>query len=159
MGKKHYVNFEHIKIIIQSWEKTIPELIKELKIDNISKYFELENKVTYELSAYFSDINELQKIIFSEQNIDIADFVNRLSNLFMPAKVLQLEEYGLPRMISKKISNINILPIEDEAVTITELINKFKELGKDGLINSLIKANLLDPFDKNFIEYFYDGIK
>jgi len=158
MGKKHYVNFEHIKIIIQSWKKTIPELISELKIDNISKYFELENKVTYELSAYFSDINELQKIIFSEQNIDISDFVNRLSSLFMPAKVLQLEEYGLPRMISKKISNLKLLPIDNNEITITELLDHFRCIGKEKLINKLIEAELLEPFDQNFIDYFYDGI-
>ena len=158
MSSKHHIDFNHLEIIMKSWNKTIPELIKELKIDNILKYFELENKVTYNLSAYFSDINELQKIIFSEQNIDISDFVNRLSSLFMPAKVLQLEEYGLPRMISKKISNLKLLPIDNNEITITELLDYFRCIGKEKLTNKLIEAELLEPFDQNFIDYFYDGI-
>ena len=77
----------------------------------------------------------------------------------MPAKVLQLEEYGLPRMISKKISNLKLLPIDNNEITITELLDHFRCISKEKLINKLIEAELLEPFDQNFIDYFYDGIK
>ena len=76
----------------------------------------------------------------------------------MPAKVLQLEEYGLPRMISKKISNLKLLPIDNNEITITELLDHFRCIGKEKLTNKLIEAELLEPFDQNFIDYFYDGI-
>ncbi|WP_169764481.1 DEAD/DEAH box helicase [Campylobacter mucosalis] len=156
--KGKQISFEHVKIMSNFYNKTIPELMEELNIADISIFFDLENKITYELSTYFSDINELQKVIFENNSYDISNCIYKLTNLFMPANILQLEEYGLPRVISKKINNIKLLPIDNDNIKITELINQFKDIGKENLINELNENNLLEPFDINFIEYFYDGI-
>lgn len=81
--------------------------MEKLNITDISIFFDLENKITYELSTYFSDINELQKVIFENNSYDISNCIYKLTNLFMPANILQLEEYGLPRVISKKLTTLN----------------------------------------------------
>lgn len=65
-------------------------------------FFQLERNSTFKLSALLGDINILQKIIFKHKKIDISSFISKLSHAFLPSVVYQLEEYGLPRMLSKK---------------------------------------------------------
>lgn len=67
----------------------------------------------------------------------------------------QLEEYGMPRMISRKIQDSGLINLEDDSVEISDIITQFNCIGKDKLISNL---NNLLPFDKFIINYFYDGI-
>ena len=54
------------------------------------------------------------------------------------------EEYGLPRMISKKVQNTGLINLEDDTKEINAVINEFLNVGVDKLVSSM--KNLL-PFD------------
>lgn len=148
------VNF--IKLLTKNWEYSIPELLSEMEIIDvgIDDFFNLERNVTYKLSSIFNDINILQKNILKTNN-DISPFITRLSYAFLPPLVYQLEEYGLPRMISKKIHNEGIINFLDSELKIHDCLDKFRELKMQYLIE---KIKSFDSFDKYIIKYFYDGI-
>ncbi|ORF30771.1 hypothetical protein BGI10_07010, partial [Snodgrassella alvi] len=82
-------------------------------------------------------------------------FITKLSYAFLPPLVYQLEEYGLPRMISKKIHNEGIINFLDSELKIHDCLDKFRELEMQYLIE---KIKSFDSFDKYIIKYFYDGI-
>lgn len=94
-------NVELVKKISRNWIKPLPELIKDMQID-LDDFFKFENHVAFKVASLFSDINILQKILYPEKWIDISSFVTKLSNAFLPSVVYTLEEFGLPRIISKK---------------------------------------------------------
>jgi hypothetical protein len=100
-----------------------------------------------------SDVNELQKEIL-KSNVDLSYFISKLSHSFLPSVVYQLEEYGMPRMISRKFHQNRIINFLDEELTIHSAIAKFQQLGKE----NILAKSFLDDFDKYIIEYFYDGI-
>jgi hypothetical protein len=147
-----FVNF--VKILPNNWKNSIPELIEELALHDIDvdKFFKLERLVSYQLSAIMADINELQKVMLKSQ-VDILPFVSKLSHAFLPSVVFELEEYGLPRMISKKLHNNNIFDFLDTKLTLHSAINTFHSL--EGKIRN---AKFWHEFDKYIINYFYDGI-
>ena len=60
------------------------------------------------------------------------------------------------KMISKKICQKHLIDLEDETIPITQIINSFKQLGCDNLIERLMPV--LSDFDIYIIRYFYDGI-
>lgn len=142
----------------QCKDNSIEHILENMQWKNIAELFEFENKVSIKLANLFSDVNELQKIIFDNKNIDISKkMVQRMYNLFMPSKILQLEEYGLPRMITKKL--IGILPnIKNEEISIITLLEEFKKLGPNKIINHLKENNKFCDFDDEFIKYFFEGI-
>lgn len=79
---------------------------------------------------------------------------NRLSHTFLPSVVYQLEEYGLPRMISRKLHNNKVINFLDEELTIHKTIERFSQIGKENLLS----RQFLDEFDKYILDYFFDGI-
>ena len=144
-----------IKILSQNWIKTIPELLEELddfEID-IDKFFNLERNVSFKFSALLGDVNELQKEIL-KKGTDLSYFISKLSHAFLPSVVYQLEEYGLPRMISRKLHDNKLINFLDEELTIHLAIEKFHQIGKENILSK----QFLDDFDKYIVEYFYDGI-
>lgn len=153
-----YTNFvEFIKVLSFNWSNSIPELLVPLGSHNIDikMFFQLERNVSFKLSALLSDINILQKIIFKHKKIDISTFISKLSHAFLPSVVYQLEEYGLPRMLSKKIHHVNIIDFTDEELNIHLIIDKFNELGIDYIKK---QVTTFDEFDLYILDYFYDGI-
>lgn len=144
-----------IKVLSQNWIKSIPELLHELDQYDIGvdEFFKLERNVTFKLAATLNDINILQKRIL-DNPVDISPFISKVSHAFLPPAVFQLEEYGLPRMITKKIHNKNIIDFENEA-DLHLIIEKFKEITMVHLVDSV---ESFDEFDKYIIEYFYEGI-
>lgn len=143
-----------IKILSKNWTKTIPELLEELdeyEID-INLFFTLERNVTYKFAALIGDANELQKVI--NKGTDISSFVSKLAHAFLPTVVYQLEEYGLPRMISRKIHNARVINFEDRELNIQSVIRMFQEMP----IRELLEMASLDRFDQYIIRHFYDGI-
>jgi len=154
---KHSNFVYFIEKLSLNWSKTIPELLSLLsqKSIGIDLFFQLERNVTFKLSALLSDINILQKIIFKDKHIDIAPFISKISHAFLPSVVYQLEEYGLPRMLSKKIHRAKVINLEEEELTIHSVIDLFNELGIE-----YIKENVttFDEFDLYILDYFYDGI-
>jgi hypothetical protein len=110
--------------------------------------------VTFKLAATLSDINTLQKQILDNPT-DISPFISKVSHAFLPAVVFQLEEYGLPRMITKKIHESGIIDFEKECIDLHDTLNDFKKI----TIHRLkIVVNSLDDFDKYILDYFYEGI-
>lgn len=144
-----------IKILSNNWTRSIPELLDELDDAeiNVDSFFTLERNVTFKFAALLSDVNELQKEIF-KNGIDLSFFISRISHAFLPSVVYQLEEYGLPRMISRKLHQNNIIDFLNGDLTIHSAINKFNEIGMERLLS----LNFLDNFDKYILKYFYEGI-
>lgn len=151
----HFVKF--IKILSKNWPSTIPELLSELdEIDiGINDFFKLERTVTYKFSSLVNDINLIQKKVYGEDNIDLSTFISKLSNAFLPPVVYLLEEYGLPRMISKKIHESGIIDFENEDLDLNQCLNELKEIGLEGLRYSI---DDLESFDLYILDYFFEGI-
>ena len=146
-----------IKVLSQNWNKSIPELLTKLTRYNIGvdSFFELERNATFKFASLLNDVNVLQKEILINKKIDISPFISKISHAFLPSVVYQLEEYGLPRMISKKVHNSGLIDFLDPELTIHRAIELFNQIGKDKLID---ETKLLDDFDVYIINYFYDGI-
>ena len=113
----------------------------------------MERNVSFKFSALLSDVNVLQKEIINK-GVDVSSFISKLSHAFLPSIVYQLEEYGLPRMISRKIHQNGVINFLDEELTIHKTIEKFHEIGK----SNILSKPFFDEFDKYIVEYFYDGI-
>lgn len=145
-----------INIIANNWISTIPETLKELeKINlNIENYFRIEGLISFEIYNLFSGINILQKSILLDKALDLSKFVQNLQNVFLPPHVYTLEEFGLPRMLSKTIDKSNIIKFDfNDNNDINKILEKFKE-NKDK-IKELFDKN---SFDYYILKYFYDGI-
>ena len=114
----------------------------------------MERNMTFKISSMLNDINLLYNHIFSK-TIDISSFIAKMSYAFLPKIVYELEEYGLPRMISRKIQNSGILNLEDIEAPIHSIITRFNEIGLES-----IKSRISDlhPFELYILDYFYDGI-
>lgn len=145
-----------IKTLWFNWSHSIPELLKLLEPYDIGidEFFKLERNVSFKFSSILKDVNNLQKEILKDKRIDISRFVAWTSYAFLPPLIFQLEEYGLPRMISKKIHNENMIDFLDKTLTIHNVIDLFNEIDRD----NIKQIATLDDFDRYIIDYFYDGI-
>lgn len=143
------------KAIAYNWDHDLSQLISSLRQDgiDIEEFFKLERTVTFKLSALLSDTNELHKIIVNP-SVDISGFVGRMSRAFLPTSVYHLEEYGLPRMISKKIHSSGLIDFEDPDMDLLTALERFKSLGRDAVLG--IKS--LSSFDRYVVRFFFDGI-
>lgn len=146
-----------IKAIRYNWSKSIPQLLSELEPFDVSidEFFKLERNVTFKFASLLKDVNTLQKELLKNRNYDISRFIAYISHAFLPSVVFQLEEYGLPRMISKKIQAANLIDFYDQELTIHEAILRFNLLG----IEAVKTYCILEPFENYIIDYFYEGIK
>jgi len=154
-GIQHRKFIDFVTVLINNWESTIPELLDildEYDID-IEQFFKLERIVAFNLSSLISDINILQKEILNN-GTDVSPFISKVSHAFLPTVVYQLEEYGLPRMISRKIHDNKIINFMDNDLNIHNTIEIFLKFGKEYLLSNII----FDDFDRYIIDYFYDGI-
>jgi hypothetical protein len=149
---------EFIKTIAYNWGKSIPELLNELEDYDIGidEFFKLERNVTYKFSSLLKDLNVLQKEILVGKGYDISKFIGYCSHAFLPKVVFQLEEYGLPRMISKKLQEAEIIDFYNKELTIHKAIEIFNQIGQEEIISS---TKGLDSFDRYILNYFFDGIK
>ncbi|WP_428333012.1 DEAD/DEAH box helicase [Novosphingobium sp.] len=143
------------KSLAQNWTTEIPAILRQLSphgID-IEDFFQLERTITFKLSALLSDANELQKIIVNS-SVDIGGFIGKVSHAFLPPAVYHLEEYGLPRMISRKLHRAGFI---DFLKNDLDLRGALKLLGERGL-DTALKVEALGPFDKYILRVFFDGI-
>ncbi len=150
----HFVEF--IKVLSRNWSSSIPQMLRALTKYNIDVelFFQLERNATFKLAALAHDVNVLYRNIVSDK-VDISSFISRLSHAFLPSVVYQLEEYGLPRMISKKIHQSRIINFTDPELNLHNAILRLNEVGLE-TINSRCKD--LDDFDEYILQYFFDGI-
>lgn len=155
--KEEYISNmpQFIMDISNSWYSKSSEILNTTKnYIGIDDYFKFENLVSFDVYNLFSDINTLQKCILKDNAIDMSSFVNNLQNVFLPPHVYTLEEFGLPRMLSKKIDKSGIIKFNfDEKEGINKTLNQFIEKKDD-----IIKLFDVNSFDYYFLQYFYDGI-
>ncbi len=146
-----------IKVLRDNWYKTIPELLNSLEVHDvgIDDFFKMERNVSFKFASLLKDVNTLQKEILKNKGYDISRFVAWTSHAFLPSVVYQLEEYGLPRMITKKIHLAKVIDFLDQELNIHNAIGLFKSIGK----SEIIKRVEFDEFDKYILKYFFDGIK
>lgn len=140
-----------------NWEKSIPELLDEMSTFNvgIDDFFTLERDVTFRLSSLLHNVNVIQKEVLTEYSIDISSFVAKTSHAFLPTVVYHLEEYGLPRMISKKIHQAGLINFLDDTLTVHSTLDTFRSLSCEQVIDVVAD---LDDFDRYIVTYFYEGI-
>jgi len=146
-----------VKILSKNWQLPISVLLNLLETYDISvnDFFKLERSVTFDLASLLNDINILQRELLKEMKMDISPFISKCSHAFLPQNVFQLEEYGLPRMISKKIQNSGVFDFLDQDTNLHSAISQINEMGIDYIFESV---GSLDHFDKYILEYFFDGI-
>ena len=149
-----FVSF--VKKLSKNWTKSIPELLNELKEDDISigNFFKLERYTAFNLGAIVNDVNEIQKRMIPEQNVDLSPFLFKVSHVFLPSAVYQLEEYGLPRMLSRKIHQSGLIDLENTDLTIDSVIKQFEEIGLDQILKQIAWSD----FEEYILKYFYSGI-
>lgn len=58
-------------------------------------------------------------------DVDITPFITKVLNLFLPPLVFQLEEYGLPRMLSRKLHNSRVIDLERVDISINDVLEEF----------------------------------
>ena len=150
------VNF--IKTISNGWSQSIPNLLERLKRlepdpITIDEYFELEKLVSFVFVSLLNSINAVAKRI-PGIDIDISPFIAKVSNAFLPSLVFELEEYGLPRMLSRKIQSSQVIDLEKEGVSINKILDEFRNIGED----RIIKVARLSEVDRFILSHFFDGI-
>lgn len=156
---KQYIKFtEFIKVLSTNWKSSLPNLLKKLEEFEITinDFFNLEKKVSYGFSSVLNDVNVLQKEILKDKQYDISSFISKVSHAFLPPIVFQLEEYGLPRMISKKIHYCKVIDFENTNLTLHDALDLLRKIGKKELIRCI--DIYLQDFDYFILDYFYDGI-
>lgn len=136
----------------QSTSAVIAELVEwGVPIDD---FFSLERSISYNLSTALALINAI-RLELIEDAVDLTPFISKVSYAFLPRLVFQLEEYGLPRMISKQLSRAGLFDFEDDEKDITEMIKEFQEVGYERVVSSLPNRH---PFDVYVLKHFFNGI-
>lgn len=152
-----YTKFaEFVRALSSNWSLSIPELLDQLSEQDVTieEFFKMERNATFKLTALLNDINVIQREIAPENKVDISPFIARLSKAFMPSCVMELEEYGLPRMLAKKIHASGLMNFENEELDLHTAIDRLRKLKLD--IYQKIEG--LDRFDLYVLDYFYEGI-
>lgn len=157
MDIRDYQFIRFVKILSKNWEMSIPELLEEMKAKgvgiDIKSFFEYERKVSFELSSLLSKVNTLLGYIRKDAK-DISPIIVNVAHAFLPKLVYELEEYGLPRMISRKIHQTGVIDLEQTDKSVNDILNEFNRIGLD-----TIKRNIkLSDFELYLLEYFYSGI-
>jgi hypothetical protein len=90
--------------------------------------------------------------------VNISHFYNRASSAFLHPIIYQLEEYGLPRMISNKIHASGLIDLKpnstaENQIEIGGIIEKFQEAG----VEKICALQTMDNFDRYIVKHFFDG--
>lgn len=146
----------YLKAITNNWIMTIPDILSGLRSSGITieKYFELEKQITFAFPSFLSDVVSIYNI-FSNDKIEISAFVAKCNSAFLPKLVYEMEEYGLPRMISRKFQDANLVNFEDNDLTIRDITNQLLEISRHGVYKQIPN---LTSFEKYIIAVFYEGI-
>lgn len=146
-----------VKILSKNWQMTIPEMLAEMKQQrvgiDINTFFEYERKVAFDLSSLLGKVNTLLKYIRKDAK-DISPFIVRVNHAFLPKLVYELEEYGLPRMISRRIQNAGLIDLEQADKSVNDIIEDFHKVGS----KTIKEATNLSEFESYVLDYFYSGI-
>ena len=141
----------------ENWNQSTSAVIAELEERGVpvDDFFSLERSISYNLSTTLALINAI-RLELLEDAVDLSPFVSRLSYAFLPRLVYQLEEYGLPRMISKQLSRAGMFDFENEEMEISDIIGEFQHVGYERVVEALPNKH---PFDEYVLKHFFDGIR
>lgn len=151
-----YTKFaEFIRALSNNWTLTIPELLDVLAEHDVTieEFFKMERNATFKLAALLNDINVIQREVLPDLKIDISPFVARLAKAFLPSCVMELEEYGLPRMLTRKIHFSGLMDFQDEQLDLHSAIDRLR-----GLQTEIYRLPDLGDFDRYVLDYFFEGI-
>lgn len=143
-----------VKVLADSWTSTIPAMLQRLSDHGVTveEFFKLERTVSYKLSALLGDINTIHARVSPHRKFDISPFVYRLSHAFLPATVYQLEEYGLPRMLSRKIHLAKVVDFVDVDLSLPDAI-KALDSRRDAIYQVFDS-----PAEHFMLDHFYSGV-
>ncbi|MDQ1159336.1 hypothetical protein QE385_003663 [Sphingomonas sp. SORGH_AS 950] len=144
-----------VKALAANWTTDMPTMLRRLSVEgiDIEAFFQLERTVTFKLSALLSDVNELHKMIVNP-SVDISGFLGKVSHAFLPPAVHNLEEYGLPRMISRKLHKARFVSFSQPDLDLRGALDLFRSKGLD----AALKVEGLTAFDRFVLKFFYHGI-
>jgi hypothetical protein len=146
-----------IKVLSRNWDSSIPELLDGLdSLDiGVEQFFKLERLATFRLAALLNDVYVVSRELRPDETPDISGFIGRLSSAFLPALVYQLEEYGLPRMLSRRIHYSGLVDLTNPDASLHEILAELMRVGVDGILHSGLDY---DEFDEYVLRYFVEGI-
>jgi hypothetical protein len=149
-----YIAF--LKALSGNWSKTIPELLDDLSEHEIGieEFFKLERVTTFRLAALLGDVQTIYNRINKSNPVELAPAITRFSHAFLPRVVYQLEEYGLPRMLSRKICKAGVVAL-DEIPNVHDATRKMIEVGLEKLSRTV---EGFDSFDVYILRYFFEGL-
>lgn len=144
-------------VLAENWRYSIPELLDKLAEHDVTidEFFKMERNATFKLSALLNDVNVIQKKISPQSKVDIGPFISKLSRAFLPSCVMELEEYGLPRMLAKRIQKVGVIDFEDDQLQLHMAIDLLIQR-KGDLLKGLGE---MTRFESYVLEHFYDGIE
>ncbi len=147
----------YIKNIANNWTLSIPQILPYIQSNGVTieKFFELEKIVTFKVASVINEVNYLYNIL-TDKHVDVSAFSTKLSYAFLPKNVYELEEYGLPRMLSKKIHLKGIIDLENNDIPLHDILLQFNKVGLTTIKEKL--GSDLHPFENYILDYFYDGI-
>lgn len=156
-GGKYSRFVSYVKIASLNWKLSIPKILERLSTAGISidDLFELEKILTFKLTSLLNDVNVLLNELIPDKNTDISPFIFKTSNAFLPPVVYQLEEYGLPRMLTKRISRALNLNFESELLNLHDAIDQLKELEEIIGVSTAIDASLIEEY---ILANFFEGV-
>lgn len=154
-GRKRDMFVKFVQVLSRNWEWKLPKILQALAPDvDVNLFFKLERDVTFGLASLVHDINELQKEIL-KTGVDVGGFVSKLSHGFLPSVVYQLEEYGLPRMIARKIQGTGLINFEAKYENLHAALAAINRVGKD----AVLQLPALSNFEKYIVRHFFEGIE
>ena len=148
---------EFTKVLSDNWVLTIPELLDALQnyeVD-INEFFQLERKVTFKLASLLGDVSLIYSKVFPEKTDNISEFAAKVSHAFLPKLVYEFEEYGLPRMLSRKIQKAGLFNFEAAEQSLHQAIIVFNDIGWRRVFS---EVGDLTRFDAYVLQYFFQGI-
>lgn len=144
-----------VKVASFGWERTIPQQLNILaKIGlGIEEYFKLERIISFKLSSLLGDVNAIHARLNPDRGFDISRFVFRMSHAFLPPVVYQLEELGLPRMVSRRIHDVGLVNLTADDISLSKAIDLLKVNARE------IEGQALRGFFERYLfEYFIEGV-
>lgn len=149
-----YVAF--VKILSANWYRSIPDLLKQLDAHDIGidEFFKLERNTTFRLASLLGDVETIYNRIHPNSPVELGSAIGRFAHAFLPKVVYQLEEYGLPRMLSRKLCRDGLIDLE-KFEDIHAATAGLSRLGLDGLL----RRAEFDAFDRYILGYFFEGLE
>lgn len=152
--RKKLVSF--IEFLPNNWTMSTREMIATMQMKfgiELASYFDMEKDVVFPVASLIQDCN-LINLALHPGDPDLSPYVKCLSRAFLPPRVYELEEYGLPRMLSKKIHASGLIDLESDN-PIDSILDNFRACGREKLRKEVAGLN---EFDNYVLDYFYEGI-